>query len=43
METPEEKEPESPPLALDPMSLIAALLSATGVLRVRKRPRRKRP
>lgn len=42
METPEE-EPENPPQTFDPMSLLAALLSATGVLRVRKRPRRKRP
>lgn len=42
MDTPEEKEPESPPLTVDPMALLTALLSATGVLRVRKRPRRKR-
>jgi hypothetical protein len=44
VDTPEtpDKEPENPELSVDPMSLLAALLNATGVLRVRKRPRRKR-
>jgi hypothetical protein len=44
VETPEpEPESENPPLSLDPMALLAALLNATGLLRVHKRPRRKRP
>jgi hypothetical protein len=37
-----EKEPEPPQHGIDPMSLLAALLEASGIMRVRKRPRRKR-
>jgi hypothetical protein len=40
-EKPEES--EQPDLGIDPMALLAGLLNASGVLKVRKRPRRKRP
>jgi len=44
-ETESEKPEESkePQLSLDPMALLAMLLNSSGVLKVRKRPRRKRP
>ena len=48
MDTPdtESEKPEEPKeaeLSLDPMALLAMVLNSSGVLKVRKRPRRKRP
>lgn len=48
MDTPESEpekpeEAKEPQLSLDPMALLGSLLSATGLLKPRRRPRRKRP